>query len=142
MSGITAPKTLLAVPEQFLYVRLVRAFPAHVILAQVALSRLLAGDSSTAAPGQPISNRCRHLVAGFVVCRPDFTVLAVVELDEGAGARGTLRDRLRRKDQLLQAAGVKVVRFAAADIPREPALRSLITALPMQGSAPQMRRAS
>jgi hypothetical protein len=37
-------KPLLSRPEQLLYGRLVRAFPGHVVLAQVALSQLLVVD--------------------------------------------------------------------------------------------------
>src|ERR1700688_3812277 len=78
-------KPLLGRPEQVLYGRLVRAFPGHVILAHVALSRLLAVDRTAAATeGPAIATRGRQLVADFVVCRPDFTALAVVELEDRA----------------------------------------------------------
>lgn len=144
MRGIVAAKPLLSRPEQQLYGRLVRAFPGHVILAHVALSRLLVVDQpASVADAQPSTNRHRQLVADFVVCRPDFTVLAVVEVDEGGKPRDAQREKHRRKDQILQAAGIKVVRVAAADIPNEPALKALVAALPLNSSAAQvMRRAS
>jgi hypothetical protein len=144
MRGIVAAKPLLSRPEQQLYGRLVRAFPGHVILAHVALSRLLVVDqSASVADAQPSTNRHRQLVVDFVVCRPDFTVLAVVEVDEGGKPRDAQREKHRRKDQFLQAAGIKVVRVAAADIPNEPALKALVAALPLNFSAAQvMRRAS
>ena len=86
-----ATKPLLSRSEQLLYARLVRAFPGHVILVHVALSRLL--------------------VANFVVCRPDFTAVAAVELDEPTtksidAQRSAVRHKHRRKDLQLQAAGV------------------------------------
>lgn len=37
-------KPLLSPPEQQLYGRLVRAFPGHIVLAQVALSSAAGGD--------------------------------------------------------------------------------------------------
>jgi len=123
-----ATKPLLTRSEQLLYARLVRAFPGHVILAHVALSRLL--------------------VANFLVCRPDFTAVAAVELDEPAAEsidaqRSAMRHKYRRKDLQLQAAGVKVVRIAAHDLPDERALKSLVAALPLSPpSAQDMRRAS
>ncbi len=125
-----ATKPLLSRPEQLLYARLVRAFPGHVILAHVALSRLL--------------------VANFVVCRPDFTAVAAVELDEAAPRssdvqRCATRHKHRRKDLQFLAAGLKVLRVAAHDLPDERALKSLVTAVPLSPPAAQaqaMRRAS
>jgi hypothetical protein len=123
-----ATKPLLSRPEQLLYARLVRAFPGHVILVHVALSRLL--------------------VANFVVCRPDFTAVAAVELDEPTtksidAQRSAVRHKHRRKDLQLQAAGVKVIRIAAHDLPDERALKSLVAALPLSPPGAQvMRRAS
>jgi hypothetical protein len=90
----------------------------------------------------------RLLVANFVVCRPDFTAVAAVELDEAAPRSSDLqrcatRHKHRRKDLQLQAAGVKVLRVAAHDLPDERALKSLVTAVPLSPPvAPAMRRAS
>jgi hypothetical protein len=152
MQEMVTAKPLLGRPEQVLYGRLVRAFPGHVILAHVALSRLLAVDRAAAATeGPAIATRGRQLVADFVVCRPDFTALAVVELEDRAVGRDSPRDRNRdaqrernrRKDELLQSAGIKVVRLAANDLPNEPALKALIAALPVKSSTAQlMQRAS
>jgi hypothetical protein len=121
-------KALLSRPEQLLYARLVRAFPGHVILAHVALSR--------------------WLMANFVVYRPDFTAVAAVELDEPVdkssdAQRCAMRHKHRRKDLQLQAAGLKVVRLAGHDLPDERALKSLVAALPLiPPSAQVMRHAS
>src|SRR5882757_1852405 len=66
-------RPVLGRPEQVLYGRLVRAFPGHVILAHVAVSRLLAVDpAASATEGPALVSRRRQLVADFVVCRPDF----------------------------------------------------------------------
>jgi hypothetical protein len=137
-------RPVLGRPEQVLYGRLVRAFPGHVILAHVAVSRLLVVDPAAAATeGPAMANRGRQFVADFVVCRPDFTALAVVELEDRATGCGAQRDRHRRKDQLLQSAGIKVVRLAADDIPNEPALKALVAALPVKSSTARlMQRAS
>ena len=105
-------KPLLSKPEQLLYGRLVRAFPGHIILAQVALSQLLVVRRDAAGSTQSISNRFRQLVADFVVCAPDFTAIAVIELDDRSHGRRVQRDRDQRKDQFLQAARIKVIRIA------------------------------
>src|SRR6202166_4908964 len=115
-------KPLLSRAEQVLYGRLVRAFPGHVILAQVALSQML--------------------VADFVVCTPDFTALAVIELDDRSHHRNAQRERDQRKDQFLQAAGIKVIRIAVSDIPSEAALKALVAAMSITLPAtPLARRA-
>ena len=134
-------KPLLSRPEQVLYGRLVRAFPGHVILAQVALSQMLvvarAGADGSA---QSIANRFRQLVADFVVCTPEFTALAVIELDDRSHHRSAQRERDQRKDQFLQAAGIKVIRIAVADIPGEAALKALVAAMPVTLPATQLAR--
>jgi hypothetical protein len=127
MRPTAAATPLLTRPEQLLYGRLVRAFPGHIILSHMALSRLL--------------------TAGFVVCRPDFTPLAVFEIDEvaaaDAAAHAARRDSNRRKDKSLQAAGIKVIRLPAGDLPDEPALRALAAAHPLHSFTEQLvRRAS
>jgi hypothetical protein len=143
MPTTSAAAPLLSSAGQRLFARLVRAFPGHVVLAQVALSRLLAAQVEPEA-AEPRAKTIRHLdgVADFVVCRSDFTPLAVVEctgMPSGDEAGG----RLRRKDQLLQAAGIKVLRVAAADLPTEGALKALIAVLPVKArSVPLMRHAS
>jgi hypothetical protein len=142
MRGMTTAKPFLNRPEQLLYGRLVRAFPGHVVLAHVALTRLLVADQA-GQEAKATSNRARQWVADFVVCRPDFTPLAVVELEDRAKPRDAQRDRQRRKDQLLQSAGIKVVRVLVSDIPGELALKTLVAALPLNSSTAQlMRRAS
>ena len=123
MRADPAVKSLLNRPEQILYGRLVRAFPGHVVLSHVAMSRLATVD--------------------FVVCRPDFTPLAVVELDDPESRQGAQRERSLRKDRSLQAAGVKVIHVPSADLPDEAALRALIASHPLHVSTDELvRRAS
>jgi hypothetical protein len=134
-------KPLLTRPEQLLYGRLVRAFPGHVILAQVALSQLLAVDRANAqGSAQSIANGFRQLVADFVVCAPDFTAVAVIELDDRSHQRTVQRDRDQRKDKFLQAAGIKVIRVAVSDIPSEAALKALVAVMPITPPANQLAR--
>jgi very-short-patch-repair endonuclease len=124
-------KPLLSPPERQLYARLVRAFPGHIILAQVALSQLLVVTRQDAASrAQSISNRFRQLVADFVLCAPDFSAVAVVELDDRSHLRNTQRERDHRKDSFLQAAGIKVLRVTVADMPNEQKLKALLAAVP------------
>jgi len=134
-------KTLLSRPEQRLYGRLVRAFPGHVVFAQVALSQLLV-VARVEGPGsvQSIGNHFRQLVADFVVCAPDFTAVAVIELDDRSHQRTLQRERDRRKDQFLQAAGIKVIRVVASDLPSEAALKTLVAVMPIIPPVAQFAR--
>ena len=136
-------KPLLSRPEQLLYGRLVRAFPGHVILAQVALSQLLVVDRADVdGNARSIANRFRQLVADFVLCAPDFTAVAVIELDDRSHHRNVQRERDQRKDRFLQAAGIKVIRVAVSDIPSEGALKALVAAMSItQPATPLARRA-
>jgi hypothetical protein len=125
MRATAAATPLLTRPEQVLYGRLVRAFPGHIVLSHMALSHLLTAD--------------------FVVCRSDFTPLVVFEIDEVAGAadaaaHAARRERNRRKDKSLQAAGIKVIHIPAGDLPEEPALRALAAAHPLHSSTEQLVR--
>jgi hypothetical protein len=123
MRGAPTVKSLLNRPEQLLYGRLVRAFPGHIVLSHVAMSRLVTVD--------------------FVVCRPDFTPLAVLEIDEVDAGGPARPERSRRKDQSLQAAGVKVIHLASHDLPDEAALRALVASHPLHVSTGELiRRAS
>ena len=145
MSAALPGRPLLSRAEQILYGRLVRAFPGHVILSQVAVSRLLI-DVAPGADVRAAGHRFKDSVAGFVLCKPDFTTIAVVELAGVAPSRDVERSRDRR-DELLRAAGIKVVRLpgsdSLADIPNESALKALIATLPVHSSTAQlMRRAS
>ncbi len=134
-------KPLLSRPEQVLYGRLMRAFPGHVILAQVALSQLLKVNRRDAEDsGQSTSNRFRQLVADFVVCAPDFTALAVIELDDRSHSRNVQRERDQRKDRFLQSAGIKVIRVAASDMPNEAALKTLVAVMPTASTPAQLMR--
>jgi very-short-patch-repair endonuclease len=138
--SVTA-KPLLSRPEQLLYARLMRAFPGHVILAQVALSQLLKVNHRDARYSrQSISNRFRQLVADFVVCAPDFTALAVIELDDRSHSRNVQRERDQRKDLYLQSAGIKVIRVLATDMPNEGALKTLVAVMPTTSPPAQLMR--
>jgi len=123
MRETVAAKPLLTRCEQLLYGRLVRAFPGHIILSHVTLSRLLNVD--------------------FMVCRADFTPLAAIEIDDVDARHTAQRERRRRRDQSLQAAGVKVIHVSANDLPDEAALRALVASHPLHSCTEQLvRRAS
>jgi len=118
-------KRLLSENEQVLFGRLLRAAPGHTVLAQVALSQMVAVKKG--ANYAAVSNRFYRLVADFVICKPDFSVLAVVELDDRRHDRPRRQDADRRKTEVLEAAGIPVIRVNAAAPPAEAELARMLT---------------
>ncbi len=110
--------------EQVLYGRLVQALPDHIVLAQVAYSQLLAirkgGDART------LRNRFDRLVADFVVCREDFVVIAVIELDDRAHDSPQKQQLEQRKAVFLETAGVPLYRMNGSELPDAAAIAQLI----------------
>jgi len=119
------PKRVLTPVEQQLYRRLVRAFPEHVVLSQVALSQFVGvrkGEDFRA-----ISNRYNRLVADFVLCHPrDFSIAAVIELDDRSHDHPARQDADRRKTAVCKAAGIPLHRLDVNPLPNEADLPTLL----------------
>ena len=119
------PKQVLTPVEQQLYHRLIRAFPDHVVLAQVAFSQLVGvkkGENFTA-----IWNRYNRLTADFVLCTKDFRTVAVLELDDRSHDNPSRMDADRRKAAICEAAGIPLHRLNVNPLPNETELRALLT---------------
>ena len=119
------PKKLLTPVEQQLYQRLIRAFPDHVVLAQVSFSQLVGvkkGENFTA-----IWNRYNRLTADFVLCHKDFKIAAILELDDRSHDNPNRMDADRRKAAICDAAGIALYRLNVNPLPNESELRSLVT---------------
>jgi hypothetical protein len=128
------PKKVLTPVEQQLYQRLIRAFPEHVVLAQVSLSQLVGvrkGENFNA-----VWNRYNRLTADFVLCRKDFRAVAVLELDDRSHDHPSRMDADRRKAAVLNAAGIALHRLNVNPLPNESDLRALLQLAPPPASAP------
>jgi hypothetical protein len=121
-------KRLLSPGEQKCYHRLCAAYPDHIVLAQVALSQLLAVKKGQGNNYQSVLNRFRQLTADFVVCNKDFSVAAVFELDDRSHDSPKRQDSDSRKGAALAAAGVSLHRLNAAKLPDVSALPTLTLA--------------
>jgi hypothetical protein len=122
-----AARKLLTDREQSFYQSLVRLYPDHKIFIQVALSQLI--DVPEDHPErQSIRNRFSQLVADFVLCRADLTVIAVIELDDRSHQRRDRQDADARKTKALVDAGLRLVRIPAGALPSEEELREIIDA--------------
>ena len=111
------PKRVLSQNEQNAFRKLVRAMPEHVVLAQVAVSQLVGVKKG--ANFYAVFNKYSRLVADFVVCHHDFSVLAVVELDDRRHDHPRRQDQDRRKTAVLAAAGIRLIRLNGAALPAE-----------------------
>jgi very-short-patch-repair endonuclease len=118
----------LSVVEQKLYWRLVHTLPEHVVLAQVQLSRFMSVKRVEKA--QSWRNKIDRKSADFVVCNNDFSVVAVVELDDASHGRADRKKADADKDTALKSAGIRLIRWSTKALPDEPTIRvSVIGAL-------------
>ena len=108
--------------EQVLYFRLRKALPDHIVLAQVQLSRILSVKKGNNFGAW--NNRINRLSADFVVCTKDASVAAVIELDDATHHSETRRAADAKKEKALRAAGVRLLRWQARDLPDEAAILS------------------
>lgn len=116
----------LSAAEQTLYWRLREALPECVVLSQVTFSRFMKPDTGGIAPlpvYRALQNRISQKTLDFLVCLPDFTVVAAVELDDASHRV----EADRQRDELLNAAGITVIRVTVDDIPSAQRIREAFT---------------
>lgn len=118
-------KKLLTERERSLYENLQNLYPDHKLFVQVALSQLI--DVPTNHPDRhSVRNRFSQLVADFVLCRKDLSVVAVIELDDPSHQRPDRQYADARKNKALADAGIRLVRIPAGRLPLDDALRAII----------------
>jgi hypothetical protein len=122
-----AAKNLLTERERSLYQRLMSLYPEHKIFVQVALSQLIDVDRNH-PERDSIRARYKQLVADFVLCRSDLSVVAVIELDDRTHEWPKRKAADARKNKALADAGIRLVRIPAGRLPSEDDLRALINA--------------
>jgi Protein of unknown function (DUF2726) len=120
-----AARNLLSAREQSLYQRLLSLYPKHQVFVQVALSQMIDVDRNY-PESESIRARYKQLVADFVLCRADLSVVAVIELDDRSHQRRDRQDADARKTKALVDAGLRLVRIPAGDLPSEDQLREII----------------
>jgi hypothetical protein len=116
---------LLSERENEFYHHLIAWYPNHQIFVQVALSQLINIDRNH-PECDSIRARYKQLVADFVLCGRDLSIIAVIELDDRSHERADRQDADARKNKALADAGIRLVRVPAGTLPSEDALRALI----------------
>ncbi|MBA1148226.1 DUF2726 domain-containing protein [Ectothiorhodospiraceae bacterium WFHF3C12] len=115
-------KPLLSRPEQVLFHRLREALPEYEVLAQVSFSQFIRAKGDTRKENWRRFAMARQKVADFVICNPDFSVLAVVELDDRSHRRG----KDQKRDALLAEAGIPCHRWHVKRMPSGEQIRSVV----------------
>lgn len=118
-------RNLLSRRERRLYQSLTILYPDHKILVQVALSQLINVDRNH-PESESIRARYKQLVADFVLCRPDLSVVTVIELDDRTHVWPKRKAADARKNKALADAGIRLVRIPAGRLPSQDTLRALV----------------
>jgi hypothetical protein len=122
-------KKPLASPEQVLCQRLVTSLPGHIVLSRVPVASVL--GVKRGFDFERWNRRIHRLHYDFVVCRKDASVLAAIELD---GKANLPRDPMRAdgiKQRASAAAGVRLLRWQAKDLPDQAEIQELFGELQM-----------
>ncbi|MFN5510502.1 MAG: DUF2726 domain-containing protein, partial [Burkholderiales bacterium] len=125
------PRRVLTASERRAQALLHEAFPDHLILAQVPLSRFLRvpTDNAYADWLQRVGHHCVDLL----LCTPDTDVLAVIELHSpDSQTRASRPQRIARVRRVLEGAGIAVHILPAKRLPSAATLRLML----MGNSAP------
>lgn len=118
-------RSILSAREQALFQQLVELYPDHLVLAQVALSQLI-DVRETARNRRALRNRFSQLVADFVLCTRDFSIVAVIELDDTSHSRSARAAADARKAIAVASAGLRLVRIGSGPLPAAADLRRLL----------------
>ena len=114
-----------------------RAYPDHVVLAQVSFSQIVGVKKGH--DFRAIWNRYNRLTADFVVCNKDFSIAAVLELDDRSHDNPVRQDADRRKAAICEAARIPLHRLNVNPLPNESELRALLNLPVAPPSAPSDR---
>ncbi len=117
-------RALMSAPEREAYARLLRATPENLIFGQVQFCRAI---EPKAGAHRRWHLRIAQLSADFVICRPDTSVLAVVEIDDRSHDRAIQRKRDRKKHAACKAAGIPLIRWQARRLPTSEEMRRQLT---------------
>lgn len=126
-------KDLLSEIEQSLFHRLKEACPDKIVLAQVSMSALVGIKKSPSWKAQ--FNKISRKYVDFVLCRPDFSIDAVIELDDKTHEQ---YDRWKSddvKNVAFKNAGIKLVRFKAKELPSVEQIKAAIDSVHLQNSS-------
>jgi hypothetical protein len=118
-------RPILTKREREWHQAILQACPEHHVFVQVALSQLIALEPGVARP-TALRNHFQQLVADFVICKRDYDVMAVIEVDDPSHDRPSRREADERKQKAIECAGFKFMRIPARTRASEAAVRKLL----------------
>lgn len=120
--------TLLTSSEQKLFGILRRAFPDKLIFTQVSINQMIQVNSAVRHQGfrRTLANRISGMSLDFVICHPDTSVMACIELDDKSHAIPRRQAADARKNIALKSANLRLLRISVKDIPDESRLKSML----------------
>ena len=112
-------KTLLTQREQECFKRLTQSLhPDFLVFPQVAFSQIIDTEGGSKFDNEGLRRTMSQKVADFVVCKPDLTMIAIIELDDRSHIGKEEKDKQR--DSIVRQIGLMPLR-----IPRTPAQNTL-----------------
>jgi hypothetical protein len=122
VNAILEKKEPLTKIEQVAYWRLVEAVGSDkIVLPQVAFSSFLVAKGERKAK-YALFGRVRQKVADFVICNKDFSIHAIVEVDD----KTHNKENDAKRDEYTEQVGIKTYRIEAKQLPSIEELRNAI----------------
>lgn len=110
-------------PEQALYWKLKESLgEEYVVLAQVSFSRFIRTKGGDKKSNNSMFYKARQKVADYVICKKDFSIVAIVELDD----KSHKNERDKERDSIIESAGLKIVRWNVKQIPTSEEIQEKI----------------
>lgn len=113
---------LMTENEREFFARLVVALPEHYIFPQVAMGALIVPASTNKSIAHADRLRVAQQRVDFVVCDRAGNVTVVIELDDRTHQAG----KDRRRDERLNQAAIRTVRFQSKNKPDAQAIREAV----------------
>jgi len=120
-----APTALLSPRERELHRLLLAQYPEHQVFVKVTLSQLVAALPDT-SNRDTINRHLQQQIVPFVLCRADYSVMAVIEMSEGSRLTRGLQPQESKTAKALHSAGLRLVRIPPGPLPEGSDLQLLI----------------
>lgn len=115
-------KELMTNNEIEFFQRLIKAFPQYYVFPQVSLGAILAAAEIDAAQRNGTRMTFAQKMADYVICNQQMKIVAIVELDD----KTHNKEKDDKRDNMLQTAGYKTIRFESKHKPTVEELAKLL----------------
>ena len=133
VTGSYRARQLMSENELEFFGRLTKAVPEYFVFPQVAMSAILRANSTDRKTAHRDFLRIAQQRVDYLVCKADGSIVAVIELDDKT--HQAARDKVR--DERLQQAGLRTLRFESRNKPAVHVLRTaLVPPSPPDGMVP------